>query len=496
MIKETFKQFLTYGIGSILQSSLSLILLPLYLRFFTPDDYGVISVLIVTMALFSLLTGAGATNGMIRLYYEKEGDDRKLLVGNTWLWFLLVGLLGWVCLEFQSPLISRLLFRTEVQSDSIGLLGLIFIFSMARYVPLSVLRLEKKAGMYISFSIFSFLVDFCLKYYFIAILGRGVHGYLESSAVSNGLSLIIMLPFVVKYAHLSPNIDVMKQVLRLGIPYIFGGLAIWVLDSSDRLLLARFSGETAVGIYSLAFQFSGVFTILLAGPAGLLFEPFFFTYAARKTAGQTDYLLQRIIIYTAVSGGVLYLMIVSGSGDILQAMVRYLGIKNNYSDAMPLVPVTTLVPYLYFITMSGALAALLIKKPEISSVAAMIAALINIIANLFIIPIFGATGAATTKVICYLIMNIVLYWQIARFHPIQYDWKRAASCFSFMLFLVLIIINIRLDEPLSSLTLRVGSSLLIWTMFIFLVKGILTHYERNAISFYLTKKWQRFLAKS
>ena len=489
MIKNTFKSFLTYGIGSILQSSLSLILLPLYLRFFTPDDYGVISVLNVVIYLCSIFASAGVANGMIRLYYEKDkaADWKRSLVGNTWLWFSAIGLLGGVFLQFQAPLISRLLFRTEAQSASISLLGLIFFFSMTRNVPFHVLRLEEKAGMYIFFSIFSFVVDFGLKIYFISSLRRGVHGYLESGAISNFLTLIFMLPFVVKYSKFSLNIKLMKQILRLGIPYIFSGLAVSILDSSDRLLLARLSGEAAVGIYSLAFQFSSVFTTLLVTPVGLLLEPFFFSYAARKAAGQTDYLLQRILIYTTISGGFVYLIIASGSGDILQTMVKYIGVKSKYSEAMLLVPITTLVPYLYFLTISGALAALLIKKPEITSLAVTIAAVLNVSVNIYIIPRFGAMGASVTKVLCYLVMNIVLYWQIARCHPVQYDWKRMALSFSVLLLLIFIIVHIGLDEPLVSFMLRVLSSLFIWAVFVFLVKGILTDHERKTIFRYLTR---------
>jgi O-antigen/teichoic acid export membrane protein len=495
MIKETFKKFLTYGVGSILQSSLGIILLPLYLRFFTPEDYGVISVLTVMLSLCSLFASAGVVNGMIRLYYEKEGYWRRLLVGNTWLWFLVVGLLGWVLLQFQAPLVSRLLFRTEVQSHSISLVGLIFLFSMAKNVPLYVLRLEEKAGMYIFFSIFSFLADFGLKLYFIVILNRGIYGYLESGAISNFLTLIFMLPFVAKYSKFSLNIPLIKQILRLGIPYIFSGLAIWMLDSSDRFLLARFSGEAAVGIYSLAFQFSAVFTILLAAPVSLLLDPFFFAYAANKTASETDYLLQRLLSYTTIAGGFVYLMIALGSADILQTMVKYLGVNNKYSEAIWLVPITTLVPYLYFIAISGALAALLIKKPEIASVATVVAALINVVANLLIIPIYGAMGASVTKVICYLVLNIVVYWQIVRIHPIQYDWKRTVLSFSGLLMMIVIIMQIRLAEPLWSFVLRVGLGLLIWTAFVFLVKGILTNHERETIMLYLARSKQRLFCK-
>jgi len=103
-------------------------------------------------------------------------------------------------------------------------------------------------------------------------------------------------------------------------------------------------------------------------------------------------------------------------------------------------------------------------------------------------------GASITKVLCYLTMNVVLYWQIARSHPIQYDWKRTVLSFSALLLLILIVIQIGLDEPILSFTLRIGSSLFIWTMFVLFMKGILTNHERKTIFLNLAKSKKRFFS--
>src|SRR5260370_5939033 len=130
MTRDVLTKFFTYGLGNILQSALGLILLPLYLRFLTPDEYGVISVLSVTMSLRALSISAGIMNGLIRLYYETEGLQRKKLIGTTWLWYLAVATLGGSILFIQARPLSTVFFRAEVYENSIRIVGVAFFFLM------------------------------------------------------------------------------------------------------------------------------------------------------------------------------------------------------------------------------------------------------------------------------------------------------------------------------------------------------------------------------
>ena len=66
MIKDALRQFLTYGAGSIAQSALGFILLPIYLRFFEPAEYGVISLLLVGISLITLFANSTTSAGTSR----------------------------------------------------------------------------------------------------------------------------------------------------------------------------------------------------------------------------------------------------------------------------------------------------------------------------------------------------------------------------------------------------------------------------------------------
>jgi O-antigen/teichoic acid export membrane protein len=487
MIKNIVKKFLTYGVGNVLQTSLNFILLPLYLRIFSPKEYGVISVLIVVMTLLTLFSSGGIMNGMIRLYYETGDVKRKELVGTTWLWYFVAASIGGIILFSQAHLFSRLLFDTESHTQSVRLLSLVFFFAMLRTVPFYIFRLQNKAELYVGFSLFNFLIDFGLKLYFIVYLSAGISGYFESGAISSFLTLLAMLPFIVQDIRFSFNMEYFQPLFKLGFPYIFTGLAVWTLDVSDRVLLSRLSGETAVGVYALAYNFANIFGIVLATPVALLMDPFFFAYAAEKSTADTKQLLQRTLIYFFLVGGLVYLGISLGSGELLRAFTTHFGAKAEYLEAIKLIPVLTLAPFLYFLSTQSSLAGLLAKKPEVNSWAYSIAAIVNFALNLVMIPKFGALGAALTTLIAYLVLDILSYSWMGKIFPVQYDWKGVVVALFYLLIALVTGWYIRLDQPLISLSVKVITGSVVFTLLTLFTDSILTRAERKKILAYFVE---------
>ena len=55
MFKGLTKDFIIYGIGSALSKLTSLLLLPFFTHYFTPEEYGALELIIITTTLGSIL---------------------------------------------------------------------------------------------------------------------------------------------------------------------------------------------------------------------------------------------------------------------------------------------------------------------------------------------------------------------------------------------------------------------------------------------------------
>ncbi len=427
MIKNAIKQFFIYGIGSIAQTGLSFILIPVFLHYFEPSEYGIISLYSVTISLLSLLINAGLISGLFRLYYEAKSEERKILFGTTWIWYFLSAVFLGTIFFIIAESFSKLMFHTSDYISATRLVSILIIVISIQSIPLNILRMERKASLYVVFSLLLFIIDFSLKLVFIIIFKRGIIGYFESSILSNIIVLLSLLPIVKKYISLSLNRHYLGQLLRLGLPFVFSGLSIWVLGMADRMILNLYWGSAVVGVYSLGYSFANLFNIFLSNPSSLVWQPFFFSYAAEKTIEKTNQLLSKSLLYFFIAGAVLFLGICLGINDILKIITSLFGAKEGYNEAAKIVPIIALSPFLYLLCRPSSNALLLAKKPEFTAMATSISAAIYIGLDFLLIPKFGLMGAAITSFIAYALNLAILLWCEHRIWPINYKWGNLAK---------------------------------------------------------------------
>lgn len=487
MVKKAVKQFLTYGVGSIARSALTFLLLPLYLRYFSTEEYGVISILAIIITLSGIFLTAGVVSGLFRLYYDSEVTKRRKLVGITWLWYSFGGIAGLFLLYIFSFRISILLFNTVEYRQAIRLLGYYLLLYFLMEIPFNLLRLEKKSILYVGFSLAQVLTDFCLKILFVAYLKRGVNGYFESSIITHILIICAMMPYVLKYITVSLKLEYFKELLKLGFPFIFSSIAIWTLTVSDRFILNYFSGVGEVGVYSLADKFASIFNIVLFKPSALFWAPFFFSFANKNSEEAIKGLLDKSLKYFLIIGSFLYLAISLGSVDIMKILKNYFGARQEYLSALDLIPILTLGPFLYLLTRQAGYALLYIKKPKYSAIASCVAAGANIVLNLLIIPVLGSLGAALTTAFSYLLYIILIYWWSQKKYRVNYHFRSIVKIIIYLSVSFAASWFISLERSLFSLIIRETVGIGSFTIFILLDRDVFNKSEKEIISEYIIR---------
>ena len=99
-----------YGIGGLVSRVIAVLLLPLYTRYLTPDDYGQIETLLALTTVMGLVLRAGITSAFFRFYFDVDDDAGRLRVLRTSFWFTMgAGTLGLALLALAEP-VSTVLF--------------------------------------------------------------------------------------------------------------------------------------------------------------------------------------------------------------------------------------------------------------------------------------------------------------------------------------------------------------------------------------------------
>ncbi len=84
-IRRLGRDALFYSLPTILSGVVSFVMLPIYTKYLTPADYGLLSILDLSLEIALLLFSAGATAGLMRFYFKAQDPiERNRVLFTAW----------------------------------------------------------------------------------------------------------------------------------------------------------------------------------------------------------------------------------------------------------------------------------------------------------------------------------------------------------------------------------------------------------------------------
>src|SRR5258705_4359644 len=88
-----FKQLagdsLIYGLSNVVSGFISLFLIPVYTKIFSPSDYGVLNLINVTFFLLTILVVFGLDAAVAVWFWDKTEEVERKKTFASWFWFQL-----------------------------------------------------------------------------------------------------------------------------------------------------------------------------------------------------------------------------------------------------------------------------------------------------------------------------------------------------------------------------------------------------------------------
>lgn len=467
------KGSLIYGIGGMLQRFMGLLLLPLFTRALTPQDYGVVALVSLVGVAMSGLFTLGTGNSMGLLYYRELDIAKRptiiwsnvlLLTGNAVFWYSLVFV--------SAPMLSSLMFQSDRYADLIRLALLGSVFSTIADPWLAYLRMEEKAKRYVVITLISSLLSIGLSIWFVLVQGIGVKGVVLAGTLAQGIMLGISwlmigrkLPF-----HINPGL--FRPLVRIGFPSIFGLFAFLLIDYADRQMIERMVSLDALGVYSLGYSFGMVMSIAM-GAFATAWPPFFMSYLSKPDEARIVF--SRVLTYYLIGFGALVVLFFFAAKPVTLIMTA-----PDFHEAhlvVGLIAAGFMLKGCYLIALPGIYFA---EKLHKQSAIEWMAAIINIGFNIWLIPRFGIVGAALATFISYLSLP-VFAWLVARHYlMVDYDWRRVAKIISavFIACYLLYTFSNRIDMNFRSLILLNTAILIIFASVVY---RLLSFAEREQL---------------
>lgn len=455
--------------GSILSQLVGFLLIPVYTRFLTPADYGVLHLVVLTADVIGIIVSLKVGDTIIRLYYEsKDNQQRNLVVSTGVLIIIFFSVLLLIPLFLSSNYFAELILEDSRLGYLFQMSFASMMLNMLCSIAMTYVQIKEKSKLFVVLSLTKLLLAVSLNIYFVVVLKIGVLGIVLSTLITTALFTLIMIPFLIKKVGIKYSWSWTKQILRFGLPFIPSTLANRASHASDRYFLKFYLTIGQVGIYSLGYRLGAVIHNIFNVS---LFRILNVRIMAIHKEDNAPEVIAKLASYSMMFLCFLGLGLSIFSKDIVMVMT-----PESYWDAAKIIPPITLC-YIIFASESFAVMPILIsKKTERISAVNLICGLLNIGLNFIFIPMLGINGAVLVTFITFSIKISGIYFIGAKLYPIPFQWMRLMNILiiSFILYMVSISF---IEFPIY---LRLLSKMTLWSLFIPLLWmfGIINNEEK------------------
>ena len=407
------KHTLAYSTAEYLSRIAGFLLIPLYTGYLTEADYGTRELFAITIAVLVQLAGINVTTAMHRNYFE-DGDQsrRRKVVSTTLLSVALIAglfVLGGLLVAGQLvPIVPGL---SNLWRLTLG----IFFFQMLREVQNKFLQAEERSVLYGSLAVVKLVFEISLQIWFLVGLGWGLEGLFLGVLISEALFCTILATIILPSVGLAFSAPIFASLAAFTLPLIPNGVFQFCLHSADRFLLGWLTdGTEAVGLYALAYKMGYMANALVLGPFLMIWYPFLFSTKEEERADicgrLTPYFM---LIMTAV---------IFTLSLFAQEIIELMAGRPGYYVAWRAVPVIGL-GYWFWGLFQMLQTGFFIKKhtgslPWITGAAV----LVNIYANMVLIPVHGFMGAAWATLMTFAVLSVITRYKAQSLYPVEIQW--------------------------------------------------------------------------
>jgi O-antigen/teichoic acid export membrane protein len=427
-LQSLFKLSSIYILGMVLNKGAVFLLVPLYVRYLTVSEYGMLAIFNALSSAIKIVLSFGIQSAAFRFYFVyKDPAEKKNFYGTIWVFLATISGSATLGLTYFVRTMSPNAFIQQIVIAPYAVLILWSVFFQISFemLPLQILRASEKAHLFVGFNLFSFLLTSGLNIYFVAFLKEGVLGILRGNLIASILMAILYSFVMIRYAKINFLLQYLRPALRYSVPLIPHFFSNWLLSLSDRWILEKNNvGLDVIGIYSLADQFRQGYDVITWGVNSAILP--IFGHAQSNDKCTNDKILPPLVTYYVLG----ILSIALGISMFVPEIVRIIARPAFYDAQIYVVWLIAggLVSGLYFIPMN--VMSQIVGNTKNISGATFLAGITNISLNLFFVPRYGVKVAAINTVIGYSVQFIIIFMLAQRLYPIKFEYRRISLAFA------------------------------------------------------------------
>ena len=398
--KLFIENFLVYGLGSVISKIIPLFMLPIVTRLM-PDTYyyGLNDISNIVVSFGSSIAVMGMYDAMFRMFFDREDlGYKKEVCSSAFSFVFFSGLTVTLVLLAFKGLCSQLFFSSEEYTQLLTISAVSIFVGTVSSIIIAPTRMLNKRKIFLATNTIAPILAYSVS---IPML---VHKMYITALPMAGLvsSIIILVIFYILnadwFSFKKINKNLVKEMLKLGIPIMPGFLLYWIFNSCDRIFIAKYLGNAQVGIYGIGARVASISQFIYVAFAN---GWQYFAFSTMKSDDQVE-LTSNIFEYLGVISFSAILVLTPFSDIIFRIFF-----KGDYVKGAIVFPYLFLAPLLLMLYQTEGNQFLVIKKTWPGTLILTVGAVANVVFNYLLIPVLGIEGSALATLIGYIMTVIV-----------------------------------------------------------------------------------------
>ena len=367
---------------------------PLATRLLGPGEFGTWSAANAVMQVLYVLGGLGLSVAVQKFHQDRGPDAARRLVTLT--------AVAAVAVTLAADLTGSL------WSDPLGFgayggavrLAVLWAGASALTASLlALLRSQDRLGPFSAVSLLQSVVAEIASLVLLVVLPPTAEAFVLGRLAAQVLAVLLGLGFTRVRGLRGRDLPMARAALVFGVPLVPAMLGSFVLGAADRFLIQEQLGETAVAQYSVAYNIAAL-PMLVLSVLNSVWLPRFFAAGADGDAVTTA---SRDALYRLLAP------VMVGLSVAAPIVLRIWAPPSYRPDELLLltaVVVVSAVPYTAGLSATRVLLAS--SRTRTVALAAVVASVVNVVLNLWWIPVWGILGAALATYVAYTLQHVIL----------------------------------------------------------------------------------------
>ena len=426
-IKESYRELkrniIIIGISNIGSKAIAFLLAPLYSYYLSTTQYGQMDLITTTTNLLVPIICLDLFEAAFRFCSDNE-LDKKVVISTC---------LTTCIPSFFILLIVLIITLHIAKTPKLIIYTCIFlILDSINQILQQYLRGIGKLNAFALSGVINSITLLVFNFIFLILLKLELDGWL----ISYLFGKIAVLIYTAKNCDLKDNYSIyyfdkklLQELLEYCIPLLPTQIMWWIMNASDRYMLALYINTSINGIYAVANKLPSLLSIF----ENIFYQSFQIVGVKDANNKENNELYSNIFnsYLNVLTIGILAIL-------IFLKQITILIFDKEYCSAWMPSAILLIAVLIHALSGNIGIYYTVFKKTKGALVTSSIGAITNIILNTIFIPKYSIMAAATTTLIGYLVTLFIRWFDIKRMITIKLNYKNAIICtFSIIMQLIL-----------------------------------------------------------